>query len=346
MRIVGLPGAGGRRRAGAVGDDGAVRDVAAALGDDALAHLDRVYADLPGILARLRDVAGDAGLVGREGEVAFEIPAPPEASVFCAAANYRDHMLAMAAKLGIEPEPDPRTLGVEPYHFLKAGRQCLIPDGAEVALPGHARSFDWEVELAAIIGRPARDVAVADALSHVAGYAVANDLSARDRSLMKRANVPDGSLFRTDFIGMKAWDRSCPIGPWVVPADAVGDVQALAIGLSVNGRVRQDGSNRGHGLRRGRAGGAPVVPPDADARRRDPDRHAGRHRRRDGRLPGRGRRHRVHDRADRHAAHDDRRGAGLRNRRRAATASAPLPRHPRARPEDLPTTRSPGRARG
>ena len=242
MRIVGLRGPDGRRRAGAIDASGGVWDIGRALGDEALADLHATYADLPAVLERLGDLTADEGLVGREGAVALDVPVPSNAGVFCAAANYRDHMLAMAEKLGIEPEPDPRNLGVDPYHFQKAGRQCLVPNGASVALPAHAENVDWEIELAAIIGRPARNISNEAALSHVSAYTIANDLSARDRTLMKRANVPDGSLFRTDFIGMKSWDGSCPIGPWAIPSRGVEDVQAMPLRLYVNDTIRQDGN--------------------------------------------------------------------------------------------------------
>ncbi|MCB1390560.1 MAG: fumarylacetoacetate hydrolase family protein [Rhodobacteraceae bacterium] len=228
--------AGGSLRA-AIRRDGALYDAAGLLGDPALA-------EIPALLERLASLA-DAILTARGTPLPPqrpEVPVPGSVALFCAAANFSDHMLAMAAKLGIQPEPDPRTLDVKPYHFLKPARQCLAPDGASIALPTHAALIDWEVELAAVIGRPARNVSPARALDHVAGYLVANDLSARDRGLMKRVNVPDGSLFRTDFIGMKAFDGACPVSTDIVPAAFVPDPQALEMDLSVNGTERQHSS--------------------------------------------------------------------------------------------------------
>ncbi len=229
-------GADGALRA-AIRREGQLFDAAALLGDPALADVTVLLARLDGLGAAILSAPGTP-LPPQPPQV----PVPAGVTLFCAAANFDDHMRAMAQKLGIAPEADPRTLDVRPYHFLKPARQCLVPDGASVALPDHATRIDWEVELAAVIGRPARNVAAAQALAHVAGYLVANDLSARDRGLMKRVNVPDGSLFRTDFIGMKAFDGACPVSADIIPAAYVADPQALEMTLAVNGVTRQQGS--------------------------------------------------------------------------------------------------------
>ena len=109
-------------------------------------------------------------------------------------------------------------------------------------LPSYAHNIDWEIELVAVIGKPARNVSIERALDYVAGYTVGNDLSVRDRAFMKRPNVPDGSLFKTDFLGMKGFDRSCPIGPWIVPARALREPQTLAMKLWVDDELKQDSS--------------------------------------------------------------------------------------------------------
>jgi 2-keto-4-pentenoate hydratase/2-oxohepta-3-ene-1,7-dioic acid hydratase (catechol pathway) len=228
--------AGGALRA-AIRRDGILYDAAELLDDPALAEMPVLLEHLADLTPRLLTASGTP--LPDQGP---EVPVPDSVALFCAAANFSDHMLAMAAKLGIQPEPDPRTLDVKPYHFLKPARQCLAADGATVALPTHAAMIDWEVELAAVIGHPARNVTPAQALDHVAGYLVANDLSARDRGLMKRVNVPDGSLFRTDFIGMKAFDGACPVSSDIVPAAFVGDPQALEMSLTVNGAPKQNSS--------------------------------------------------------------------------------------------------------
>lgn len=163
-------------------------------------------------------------------------------AIYCAAANYRDHMRAMARKLGQADEPDSRKLNSKPYHFVIPGRTCICGPEEPIRLPSHGTSIDWEIELAAVIGRPARNVPVDRALTHVAAYTIGNDLSVRDRNFLKIPYVSSESLFRTDFIGMKGWDRSCTIGPWLVPASEIPDPQALDLKLWLDGELMQDSS--------------------------------------------------------------------------------------------------------
>ena len=93
-----------------------------------------------------------------------------------------------------------------------------------------------------MIGRPAKHVPMEKALSYVAGYTVANDLSARDRG--RRPHIADTSPFKADWVAHKSFDGSCPLGPWIVPASDIKDPQNLAIKLWVNGEIKQD-SNTG-----------------------------------------------------------------------------------------------------
>ncbi len=97
---------------------------------------------------------------------------------------------------------------------------------------------DWEAELTAVIGRPARNVSIERALDHVAGYTIANDLSARD--LTKRPHVSDTSPFKFDWLGQKNFDGGCPLGPWIVPAEDIPDPQNVALKLWVNDVIKQD----------------------------------------------------------------------------------------------------------
>jgi 2-keto-4-pentenoate hydratase/2-oxohepta-3-ene-1,7-dioic acid hydratase in catechol pathway len=158
-------------------------------------------------------------------------------AIYCAGANYADHAAEMAAREGNPPPPDPHTLGLKAWHFLKASRAIVDP-GAAIKISSYSKSMDWEVELAAVIGRTARDVSKDKALGYVAGYAIANDLSARDRG--PRANVPPGSPFKYDWTKHKTFDGSCPLGPWIVPASDIGDPQKLGLKLWVNGVLKQD----------------------------------------------------------------------------------------------------------
>jgi 2-keto-4-pentenoate hydratase/2-oxohepta-3-ene-1,7-dioic acid hydratase in catechol pathway len=162
-------------------------------------------------------------------------------AIYCAGANYADHAAAMAAREGNPPPADPHEQGLKPWHFIKATRTIADP-GASVKISGYANAMDWEIELCAVIGRPAKDVTKEKALSYVAGYMVSNDLSARDRG--RRPPVPATSPFKMDWTKHKTFEGSCPIGPWIVPATDVGDPQNLALKLWVSGELKQN-SNTG-----------------------------------------------------------------------------------------------------
>ena len=162
-------------------------------------------------------------------------------AIYCAGANYADHAAEMAKKEGNPPPVDPHTLGHKAWHFLKAAGAITDP-GATVHISSYAKSMDWEIELAAVIGRQGKDIPQLKALSYVAGYTIANDLSARDRG--RRAGVPDASPFKWDWTKHKTFEGSCPLGPWIVPASDIGDPQKLGLKLWVNGVLKQD-SNTG-----------------------------------------------------------------------------------------------------
>ena len=172
----------------------------------------------------------------------LEAPVLHPNAIYCAAANYRDHMHAMAEKLKQPVEPDPHDLDIHPYHFVVPGRSCTLGPHDAIELPAHGRQVDWEIELTAVIGRRARRVGLEDALSHVAAYTVGIDVSVRDRRFIKIPNVGLESVFRNDFIGMKGFDRSCALGPWLTPAGEVADPQDLRMTLSIDGEVMQDSS--------------------------------------------------------------------------------------------------------
>jgi 2-keto-4-pentenoate hydratase/2-oxohepta-3-ene-1,7-dioic acid hydratase in catechol pathway len=162
-------------------------------------------------------------------------------TIYCAGANYADHAAAMAAKEGQPEPPDPHQQGLKPWHFIKAARTIADP-GAAIKISHYAKSMDWEIELAAVIGRPTKDVPKEKALSYLAGYMVANDLSARDRGF--RANMSPTSIFRMDWTKHKTFEGSCPTGPWIVPASDIADPQNLGLKTWVNGELKQD-SNTG-----------------------------------------------------------------------------------------------------
>jgi len=161
-------------------------------------------------------------------------------TIFCAGANYTDHMAEMARAQGQTPGPTMKELGEKPWHFVKTSKSSVVGPGARVQLPVYSQMVDWEVELAAVIGKVARDVPVERALTHVAGYTIANDLSARD--VMRRDKNPATSPFHYDWLSQKCFDGSCPLGPWIVPASELRDPQNLGLKLWVNDTLMQDSS--------------------------------------------------------------------------------------------------------
>lgn len=148
--------------------------------------------------------------------------------VCCTGANYRQHM----NEVGLSKTFDKHA--VRPAFFLKPAQTAVVGSGRSVHYPQQTKQFDWEIEMAVVIGRAARHVTAADALAHVAGYTVGLDLSARDYLLHP------GNMTGFDTFGGKAFDDSCPLGPAIVPARFIADPQALPLKLSVNGVVMQD----------------------------------------------------------------------------------------------------------
>jgi 2-keto-4-pentenoate hydratase/2-oxohepta-3-ene-1,7-dioic acid hydratase in catechol pathway len=234
-------------RAGLVVDD-KVYDAAALAGKAAYASVIGILADWRSAEGALRKAAAGAG----KSKVKSKAPRPlgrtkllapvlwPSA-IYCAGANYADHVAEMNKANNRPPEPDPHTLGLESWHFIKASRSLANP-GATIAISGYSKKMDWEVELAAVIGRPAKNVPQEKALAYVAGYTCANDLSARDRG--RRPHVADISPFKADWVSHKSFDGSCPLGPWIVPARDIPDPQNLGLKLWVNDVIKQD-SNTG-----------------------------------------------------------------------------------------------------
>ena len=201
-------------RAGMVVGD-MVFDVAAATGRptyvttlDVLRDWDRAHHALEDAAAAL-----PAGGVKTEGRplsgTKLLAPVQHPSGIFCAGANFTDHMMEMAKVQNLAPEPDPHSVGLKPWHFIKAPH-CLAPPNSTVKLPPYSTMVDWEAELTAVIGRPAKNVAIENALHHVAGYTIGNDLSARD--LTKRTPVPDSSPFKYDWLGQKNFDDGSDIG--------------------------------------------------------------------------------------------------------------------------------------
>ena len=222
-----------------VGDD--VFDAAKLTGKAAYATVMGIMADWkraePALKAAAAKAAKSKGKRQPLKETKLLAPLRFPSAIYCAGANYADHAAEMAKKEGNPPPVDPHTLGHKAWHFLKAAGAITDP-GATVHISSYAKSMDWEIELAAVIGRQGKDIPQLKALSYVAGYTIANDLSARDRG--RRAGVPDASPFKWDWTKHKTFEGSCPLGPWIVPASDIGDPQKLGLKLWVNGVLKQD----------------------------------------------------------------------------------------------------------
>ncbi|MEU3891915.1 fumarylacetoacetate hydrolase family protein [Streptomyces sp. NPDC029041] len=214
-----------------------------------IVHDDTVY-ELPGgpsMRAVLDDWQGwteqiesaiSSGRLGRGvpvAEVRFAAPLPEPRNLYMAGANYADHAREMRGL----PRDAPITPPVQgPFFFLKPTSTVVGPDSA-VVLPNGIDRLDWEVELAAIIGTPARNMSEESALDCVAGYTVINDVSARDR--FKREPAPEPPM-TFDWFSQKGWATTCPMGPWLVPSQFCADPGALRMTLRVNDVVKQNSS--------------------------------------------------------------------------------------------------------
>jgi 2-keto-4-pentenoate hydratase/2-oxohepta-3-ene-1,7-dioic acid hydratase in catechol pathway len=216
-----------------------VFDAAKLTGKAAYATVSGILADWKTAEGALKKAAATAKSHAKRQPLAktkFLAPLHPP-TIFCAGANYADHAAAMARKSG-QPEPrDPHEQGLKPWHFIKAARTLADP-GATIKATHYAKELDWEIELAAVIGRSAKDVPKEKALAYVAGYTAANDLSARDRG--RRPGVEATSFFKMDWSKHKSFDGSCPLGPWITPASDIADPQNLDLKLWVNGVLKQD----------------------------------------------------------------------------------------------------------
>jgi 2-keto-4-pentenoate hydratase/2-oxohepta-3-ene-1,7-dioic acid hydratase in catechol pathway len=206
-------GSAGHEHPGVLAPDGTIRSLAGIVGDiddealrpetlDALKRIDPLS---------LPVVEGEPRLgpcVGRVGKLV------------CIGLNYSDH----AAEAGM-------ALPSEPTVFLKATSALCGPND-DIELPPGSLKTDWEVELGIVIGKPAKNVPEAEALDHVAGFCVVNDLSERAYQLERGGQWTKG----------KSFDTFAPIGPWLVTRDEVPDPQDLHLWLEVDATRRQDGS--------------------------------------------------------------------------------------------------------
>lgn len=161
-------------------------------------------------------------------------PVADAPNLYMAGANYADHAREMAGLCAGAPVPRP---AAGPFFFLKP-TTAMIGDGEPVVIGDGVSQLDWEVELAAVIGRRAHRVPASAALDHVAAYTIVNDVSARDVFVRDGAPPP----FAHDWLRQKGWATSAPSGPWLVPARGCPDPGGLPLRMTVNDEVMQDSS--------------------------------------------------------------------------------------------------------
>ena len=185
----------------------------------------------------LDKAAGSADAAQGKAVSALKLLAPIlyPGALFCAGANYWDHLEEMAeiAKRTTGQAPS-MTKGAEPWFFMKTTAGSIIGTDTPARLPSFSKQVDWEAEVGVVIARKTRNISEERAMEAVAGFVIINDLSARD--LMKREGTP----FIYDWIGQKCFEDGAPMGPWFTPAAYVDDPQDMSIKLWVNGVLKQN----------------------------------------------------------------------------------------------------------
>lgn len=185
-------------------------------------------------LKRLSSLANSADTFIPLSSVKLLAPIPNPGKLLALAGNYSKHIIEAGLKLGLADSPRETTV---PRPFLMPSTVVCNPD-AEINWPSYSRQVDYEVELAIVIGSDARCVSADEALRYVAGYTIANDVSARSVTFTEnRAERPWDEFF--DWLNGKWSDGFLPLGPCITTADEIGDPQNLSLELKVNSQVRQ-----------------------------------------------------------------------------------------------------------
>ncbi|CAN0005424.1 unnamed protein product [Phaeothamnion confervicola] len=205
------------------------------LGDQARVpgHVAELIEAGPEILEHARRALQDtvrhgAHLAAPDARVLAPLPRPGK-NVFCVGRNYREHII----ESNLAAKRDPNDFPKAAEFFSKPWTTVIGTGDAIQRHAQHTRILDYEIELGIVIGKGGVNISREDALDHVFGYTIINDVTARD--LQKR----HGQWFKG-----KGLDTTCPMGPWVVHRSAVPDAQALSMELDVNGEVRQHASTQ------------------------------------------------------------------------------------------------------
>jgi 2-keto-4-pentenoate hydratase/2-oxohepta-3-ene-1,7-dioic acid hydratase in catechol pathway len=202
------------------------------------AHPPRSVKDIlqrgPDCLAKLGELAKAAGDIIPLDSVKLLAPIPRPGKVLALAGNYVEHIKEAGLKLGLSDSPRLTTV---PRPFLMPGTAVNNP-GDPIPWPAYSETIDYECELAVVIGRETKNVAPEKALERIAGYTIANDISARTVTFKShRAERPWDEFY--DWLNGKWADGFFPMGPYLLTADEIDDVKNLNMELTVNGEIRQ-----------------------------------------------------------------------------------------------------------
>lgn len=232
MRLITYKTSAGAQRVGLVKADNAVVELAALGGkppfdaSDMLSLIEAGNAGIEWIQAHAAKAAG----IGSYEKLALCSPIPrPRKNVFCVGWNYLEHF-----KEGEKIRPHVAEMPTHPTFFSKTPTTVIGPYDP-VPFDAHVtEKLDWEAELGVIIGKGGKNISEADAMKHIFGYTVINDVSGRDIQRQHGQQWFKG----------KSLDGTCPMGPWIVTADEVPDPDNLAIGCKLNGVAKQDSNTR------------------------------------------------------------------------------------------------------
>jgi 2-keto-4-pentenoate hydratase/2-oxohepta-3-ene-1,7-dioic acid hydratase in catechol pathway len=225
----------GQISCGIITEKGVIDIPSATKGKDAPRSIKEILARGDSAMAAIADLVDSAGDFLQTDEVKLLAPIPQPGKVIGLAGNYEKHIIEGGLKLGLSESPRSTTV---PRPFLMPATVITGPD-TKIGWPTFSEQVDYEVELAVVIGKAAKCVPPAEALDYVAGYCIANDISARSVTFKdSRQERPWDEFF--DWLNGKWSDGFLPLGPYLTTADEIDNVQNLNLRLSVNGQVRQN----------------------------------------------------------------------------------------------------------
>jgi 2-keto-4-pentenoate hydratase/2-oxohepta-3-ene-1,7-dioic acid hydratase in catechol pathway len=188
----------------------------------------------PDCLSRLAELINSADSFTPREQVKLLAPIDRPNKILALAGNYSEHIKEAGLVLGLSDAPRPTTI---PRPFIKPSTVVIGPDD-EIPWPAYSEQIDYEIELAVVIGKKAKNVSPQDALDYVAGYTIINDVSARSVTFAKGRDKRPWDEFY-DWLNGKWADGFLPMGPYLLTADEIEDVQNLGMQLTVNDKVRQ-----------------------------------------------------------------------------------------------------------